>query len=157
MKTNAFDKRTAYLVFGGVGLVIAAAYLGLSVQLPFGQLDRPGAAVFPVVVGCIFAVASLATVWEGWRMERSDPIDLPAGADRWRLFGLIGLLFGFFLVLPWLGQIVSGAIFSLLLMRLLSNLGWVPIAIYAVILSVAVDVVFANLLRVPLPRGIFGF
>lgn len=157
MKTNAFDKRTAYLVFGGAGLVIAAAYLGLSVRLPFGQLDRPGAAVFPVVVGCIFAVASLATIWEGWRMERSNPIDLPAGADRWRLLGLIGLLFGFFLVLPWLGQIVSGAIFSLLLMRLLSNLGWVRIAVYAVVLSVAVDLVFANLLRVPLPHGIFGF
>ena len=47
MKTNAFDKRTAYLVFGGVGLVIAAAYLRLSVQLAVGQLDRPGAAVFP--------------------------------------------------------------------------------------------------------------
>jgi hypothetical protein len=157
MKTNAFDKRTAYLVFGGAGLVIAAAYLGLSVRLPFGQLDRPGAAMFPIVVGCIFAVASLATIWEGWRMERSNPIDLPAGADRWRLLGLIGLLFGFFLVLPWLGQIVSGAIFSLFLMRLLSNLGWVRIAIYAVVLSVAVDLVFANLLRVPLPRGVFGF
>jgi putative tricarboxylic transport membrane protein len=156
MKTNAFDKRTAYLVFGGAGLVIAAAYLGLSVRLPFGQLDRPGAAVFPVVVGCIFAVASLATIWEGWRMERSNPIDLPAGADCWRLLGLIGLLFGFFLVLPWLGQIVSGAIFSLFLMRLLSNLGWVRAAVYAVVLSVAVDLVFANLLRVPLPRGIFG-
>lgn len=157
MKTTVLDKRNAYLVFGGAGFVLAAVYLGLSFRLPFGQLDRPGAAVFPVVVGCIFAVASLATIWEGWRMERSDPIDLPAGADRWRLLGLIGLLFGFFLVLPWLGQIVSGAIFSLLLMRLLSTLGWLRIAVYAIVLSVCVDLIFAYLLKVPLPRGIFGF
>jgi hypothetical protein len=60
-------------------------------------------------------------------------------------------------VLPWLGQIVSGAIFSLLLMRLLSSLGWARIAVYAVVLSVAVDLIFAYLLRVPLPRGVLGF
>lgn len=157
MKTTALNKRNAYLVFGGAGLLLAAVYLGLSFRLPFGQLDRPGAAVFPVVVGCVFALASLATIWEGWRMGESDPIDLPAGADRWRLLGLVGLLFGFFLVLPWLGQVVSGAIFSLLLMRLLSNLGWLRIAVYAVVLSVAMDLVFVRLLGVPLPRGVLGF
>lgn len=157
MKTSVFHKRNAYLAFGCAGLLLAAVYLWLSSRLPFGQIDRPGAAVFPVVVGGILAVASLATIWEGWRMEQSAPIDLPAGADRWRLFGLIGLLFGFFLALPWLGQIVSGAIFSLLLMRLLSNLGWLRIAIYAAVLSVAMDIVFVRLLSVPLPRGMLGF
>ena len=94
----------------------------------------------------------------GARGMRRGPAWHGFGAARTGVvFGLIGLLFGFFLVLPWLGQIVSGAIFSLLLIRLLSNLGWVRIAIYAVVLSVAVDLVFAFLLNVPLPRGIFGF
>ena len=53
MKTAAFQKRKGYLVMGGGGLVAAAVYLGLSFRLPFGEMDQPGAAVFPVVVGVI--------------------------------------------------------------------------------------------------------
>jgi len=156
MKATTYQKRKAYLVFGIIGLVFAVGYLALSLRLPFGQLDRPGAGVFPVFVGIVMIVASVATVWEGWRMGETAAIDLPVGADRKRLLVLIALLFGYFVALPWLGQIVTGALFSLALMRVLSELSWLRIVIYALVLSVTIDVVFARLLAVPLPHSIFG-
>ena len=87
MKAAALRKRKGYLVMGGGGLLAAAVYLGLAVQLPFGEMDQPGAAIFPVVVGVILTLASLATLREGWRMDRNAQIDLPAGAEFGRLSG----------------------------------------------------------------------
>ena len=157
MKTTAWQKRNAYLVMGGLGLFFAAGYLGMSFQLPFGRLDQPGAGVFPVIVGVMLLLASLTTMWEGWQLDKAEPIDLPAGADRKRLLSLIGLLFGYFLALPWLGQIISSTVFCILLMRVLSDLRWPRIVAYSLVMSIALYVVFVFLLKVPLPRGTLGF
>ena len=157
MKTTAWQKRNAYLVMGGLGLFFAAGYLGMSFQLPFGRLDQPGAGVFPVMVGVMLLLASLTTMWEGWQLDKAEPIDLPAGADRKRLLNLIGLLLGYFLALPWLGQILSSTVFCILLMRVLSDLRWPRIVAYSLVMSIALYVVFVFLLKVPLPRGTLGF
>ena len=157
MKTAAFQKRKGYLVMGGCGLLAAAVYLGLSFQLPFGEMDQPGAAIFPALVGIILAVASFATLREGWWMDRAEEIDLPMGVDIRRLLILIGLLLGYFLALPWLGQIISSLLFCTLLMRVLSRLGWTRIVAYSLTISITLYAVFVVLLKVPMPRGIWIF
>jgi len=157
MKTASLQKRNAYFVIGGGGLLLAAGYLGMSFQLPFGQLDQPGAAVFPIVVGVTLIVASLTTLWEGWQMDRAVQVELPAGADRKRLFGLLGLLLGYFLVLPWVGQFIGSTLFCILLMRVLSDLGWARIVAYSLLLAIALHVAFVILLKVPMPRSPLHF
>lgn len=157
MKTTSLQKHKAYLWTGGIGLFFAAGYLGMSFQLPFGRLDQPGAGVFPVIVGVMLMLASLAAMWEGWQMDKAEHIDLPAGADRKRLLSLIGLLFGYFVALPWLEQIISSTLFCILLMRVLSDLSWSRIVAYSLVISTALYVVFVLLLKVPLPRGMLGF
>ena len=156
MKTTSFQKRNGYLVMGGIGLFFAAGYLGMSFQLPFGQLAQPGAGVFPVIVGVMLMLASLTTMWEGWQLDKAEQVDLPAGADRKRLLNLISLLFGYFLALPWLGQNISSALFCALLMRVLSDLGWPRIVAYSLVMSIALYVGFVVLLKVPMPRGMLG-
>jgi predicted small integral membrane protein len=157
MSAASLQKRKGYLAIGGIGLFLAAGYLGMSFQLPFGQLSRPGAAVFPVMVGVLLLLVSLATVWEGWRLDEGERIDLPAGADRTRLLSLIGLLLGYFVTLPWLGQIVGSALFCILLIRLLSGLSWPRVVAYSIPMSIGLYIVFVTLLKVPLPRGILAF
>jgi putative tricarboxylic transport membrane protein len=157
MKTSFVQKRKAYLAVGGIGLLLAAGYLGMAIQLPFGQLDQPGAGVFPIVIGALLMLASLATVGEGWRMERTEQVELPGGEDRKRLLSLIALLFGYFLALPWLGQIISSTLFCVLLVRLLSELTWWRVVAYSLLMSIAVYAVFVYLLKVPMPRGILIF
>lgn len=36
----------------------------MSIQLPLGEIARPGAEVFPIVVGVMLASTSLAPMWE---------------------------------------------------------------------------------------------
>ncbi len=157
MKTTSFQKRKAYLATGGIGLFFAAGYLGMSVQLPFGKLDQPGAGVFPVMVAVLLMLASLTTMWEGWQLNKDEQVDFPAGTGRKRLLALIGLVCGYFLTLPWLGQIISSTLFCLLLMRILSNLNWPRLGVNSLAISLALYVVFVLILKVPMPRGMFGF
>lgn len=157
MKTNAFQKRKGYLMIGGAGLLGSALYLGLSFQFPFGEMDQPGAAVFPIMVGTLLVVASLAVLWEGWRMDRAEEVGVPAGADAGRLLILIGLLFGYLLALPYLGQIVGSLLFCTVLVRVLSPLGWARTVAYSLVISIGLYAVFVVLLQVPMPRGIWNF
>jgi putative tricarboxylic transport membrane protein len=157
MKAAAMQKRKGYLGMGGGGLLAAAVYLGLAFQMPFGEMDQPGAAVFPVAVGVILMLASLTTLWEGWRLDRGEQVVLPVGTNLRRLLSLVGLLLGYILALPWLGQIIGSALFCMLLMRVISDLGWPRIAVYSLAISVVLYAVFVMLLKVPMPRGILVF
>ena len=90
-------------------------------------------------------------------MDKAERIDFPADADRNRLLSLVGLMFGYFLAIPWLGQTISCTLFCILLMRVLSDLSWQRIVVYSLAMSIALYVVFVFLLKVPMPRGILVF
>ncbi len=157
MKTTTFSKRRGYLVIGTIGLLVSGVYLGLTLQLPFGQRDQPGAAVFPLMTAVLLILGSIATLSEGWRLPRAAQVVFPAGADLKRLLSLMGSLLGYFLLLPWLGQIISSFLFSLLLMRVLSPFRWGRIVFYSFVMSIALYGAFVFLLKVPMPKGVFVF
>ncbi|HEX7128169.1 MAG TPA: tripartite tricarboxylate transporter TctB family protein [Thermodesulfobacteriota bacterium] len=137
-------------------MLLAAAYLGMALQMPFGRLSQPGAAVFPLIVGGLLVVGSLATIWEGWKTGPAERVEFPAGADRARLLGVVGLLLGYFVALPWLGQLLSSTLFCILLMRLLSSLAWPRVALYSILITGTLYAVFIHLLGVPMPRGVLA-
>lgn len=148
---SSISKRTAYLSTGGLGLLLSAGYLAMATQLPLGEMDAPGAGLFPVLVGAIMCFSSLATVWEGWKTSCTDGIELPVGQDRTRLFKLIVLLALYFTAMPWLGYSLSSWAFSLLLMRLLSTLSWWRCGTYAALMTGVIYLCFIYLLKVPMP------
>lgn len=154
MTGAAVQKRKGYLVIGGIGVVFAAAYLGMSLQLPLGQMQEPGAAVFPLIAGVLLLLGAVATLWEGWKMQGAEQVEFPAGADLKRLLCLVGLLLAYFIALPWLGQLIGSMLFCVLLMRVLSNLAWPRIVVYSAVMTAALYGVFIHLLKVPMPRGV---
>jgi len=157
MTGSSISKRTAYLSTGGLGLVLSAGYLAMATQLPLGEMDAPGAGLFPVLVGAIMCFASLATVWEGWKTMRSEDIELPVGKDLSRLFKLIVLLALYFTAMPWLGYSLSSWAFALLLMRLLSTLSWWRCGAYAALMTGVIYFCFIYLLKVPMPSFAISF
>lgn len=157
MKDTALRKSTGFIWVGSIGLLFGAAYLGTSFRLPFGQLDQPGAAVFPVIVGIMFVLVSLATVWEGLQMDRAQRVDLPTGSDLGRLLRMFGLLIAYFFALPWIGHVIATTLFCIFLIRLLSDINWLRVLTYSVAISAALYVVFVLVFNVPVPRGILIF
>jgi hypothetical protein len=151
MSNRTISKRTAYLSTGGFGLFLSAGYVAIAMQLPFGEMDAPGAGLFPVLVGAILCFASIATIVEGWKTPRAEGIEIPAGQDRARLFKLIALLGLYFGTMPWLGYTLSSCGFALLLMRLLSPLSWLRCSAYAALMTGTIYLCFIALLKVPMP------
>jgi zinc transporter ZupT len=85
---------------GIVGIILSAGYLHMTLELPMGEMDQPGAGVFPLLVAGILFVASLSSLWEGWHHRAHSPtLDLPEGSDRTRLLKLIALLLVYFLII----------------------------------------------------------
>jgi hypothetical protein len=157
MTGPSISKRIAYLSTGGLGLLLSAGYLAMATQLPLGEMDAPGAGLFPVLVGAIMCFASVATVWEGWKTAPSEGIELPVGQDRMRLFKLIVLLALYFTAMPWLGYSLSSWAFALLLMRLLSSLSWWRCGAYAALMTGVIYFCFIYLLKVPMPSFAISF
>jgi len=157
MQARRLSKRRAYLVAGGAALLLAAGYGALSLQLPLGKLDQPGAAVFPIVVTAIIAMAGVATLAEGWRMAPTLQVELPAGADLRRVALLVAALVGFLVLLPWLGHWASSMLFLAATMRLLSSYGWLRVVATAAVIASVFEGLFVRLLQVPMPGGVLGF
>ena len=152
---HVISRSKGYISAGIVGILLSSGYLHMTLDLPMGEMDQPGAGVFPILVAGILLAASLSSLWEGWRHRRHSPaLDLPEGADRSRLLKLIGLLLIYFVTIPWAGFSLSSIIFCTLLIRLISDLTWQRSALYAFLMTAAIHIIFITILKVPMPAGI---
>ena len=157
MTAGTISKKKSYMWTGLLGLLLSAGYLHVSLDLPLGALDEPGAGLFPILVSAIMAFASAAAMWEGYKAPTSEAIEIPTGSDSARLLKLVLLLSAYFVAIPWLGYSVSSLIFCILLIRLLSDTNWVRCVLYSIIMTAAVYIVFIYLLKVPMPSMALEF
>lgn len=149
------SRSNGYLVAGLVGILLSAGYLHMTLELPMGEIDQPGAGVFPLLVSGVLFFASVSSLWEGWHKRVNSPaLDLPQGADRARLLKLIALLLVYFLIIPWVGFSLSSILFCAVLIHLLSALTWMRSAAYGFLMTAAIHLVFITLLKVPMPAGV---
>ncbi len=151
---QTISRSTGYMGAGIVGILLSAGYLHMTLELPMGEIDQPGAGVFPLLVAGVLFVASISSLWEGWHHRAHSPtLDLPEGSDRTRLLKLIALLLVYFLIIPWAGFSLSSILFCALLIRLLSELTWIRSAVYALLMTAAIHIIFITILKVPMPAG----
>jgi predicted small integral membrane protein len=148
------SKSRSYVVLGGFGVIMSVCYFMASLQLPFGKIDMPGAALFPVFSSVVLLIASITTIWEGYSMDRSEKVNLPLGPSLRRLLYFISLLAAYLVALPWVGDMIAGTTFAGLLILVLSKIGWKRSVTYALIMAVTIHVIFVIILKVPMPRGV---
>ena len=157
MTPSSCSKRNAYIAIGGLGLLGAATYLACAWQLPFGQLDQPGAAVFPIFVSILVALTSLMTLYEGLMTRLEDQVALPTRQGLGNLLRMVGLMLCYLLALPWLGQLLSSLLFACLFMRMLSPVSWARSIFYGAVMAGLLYFAFVVLLKVQMPRGVLLF
>ena len=153
MSAGSVAKGRAYLAIGGGCVLLSIAYLALALRLPFGEMDAPGAGLFPLVAGGVLLATSLAAMCEGWRMP-AERVAMPRGVALRRVSTVFFLLLGYVVVLPLLGQALTAFLFCALLVRLLSTLPWPRVLLLAAAMSASLYLAFVTLLQVPLPRGL---
>lgn len=157
MASVSLQKRKGYLGIGGIGIAFGAAYLLVSLELPFGTINRPGAAIFPVMVGGLVMITGAATVWEGLKMPATDRVAMPWGTDGLRVLGVFGLLAAYSIILPVVGYLLSTVVLAILLMKVLSGYRWPSVVLGGTLMAVVLYVFFVKVFKVPLPRGWLAF
>jgi hypothetical protein len=140
-----------------VMLVVSAIYLTQALRMPLGAAARPGPGFYPVAVGAFACgVALVITAIAFRRSARGEALEAPeaAAADRQHVWLAVAILAGFCLLLPWIGYPLAALLFVGVLLRELGA-GWRGALLAALISAEGSYYLFAILLGVTLPRGLW--
>lgn len=133
----------------------SALYLVQAARLPLGSVEQPGAGLFPLLVGAFLLAASAAHLLQDLRRSPGTPL-LPSAETGRRVMGVVAALGAFCLLLPWLGYGVTALGLLLAILRLFGLARWGMTAAVALVATVASYYLFAVVLGVPLPAGVWS-
>lgn len=139
-------------LFGGIGLALAAFFIWQATQIQLSFISDPvGPRVFPIIVGVLLGVASLAMIL------RPDPLpDWPEAGRLAEIGAAVLVLVAYSQALPSLGFLIAT---TLTAAYLTWRLGTAPLMSVAagVATAVGIYVVFKLILGLSLAEGPLGF
>ncbi len=135
-------------------LVAAGVYLTLALRLPFGAAARPGAGFYPVIVAVFAIVVALMATASAFRGATGVVAVELAAAARHRVVISVVALVAFCLALPWVGYPAVAFAFVTVVLRYLGS-RWTTALLTGALSAAGSYVLFAVLLDVPLPRGLW--
>ena len=136
----------------GVAALVFAAFLtwfGYDLEAPFSY-EPVGPKAFPLLLALIIALCGLRLVLKGGRDVEANP----PGANL-RIASMVAALAAYAFFFQWLGFVVATALMSLAVGRLFGG-GWIKTSIGAVLMAVALFLLFDKGLDVVVPAGRLG-
>ena len=141
-------------VAGGALILIGLVTVWESRRFPLGSLHRPGPAYMPVVLAVLLILFGIAVAVMGSRSTRFRDV----GWDEWRhAVGIFAACAFAAWGLERLGYRLTMAAVLLFLLAVLERKGMLLSLGITVVIAGGSYYLFDTLLRVPLPRGPFGF
>jgi hypothetical protein len=141
-------------VAGAVLAGFAVFVIWESRRIPFGTIVEPGPGMVPVLLALTLLVCSVAVVAVGGGAAAMSQL----AWTEWRhAIAILGACAFMALGLERFGYRLTILIALLLLVTLVERRGWIAGAVFAVGFSLGSHYLFNTLLKVPLPRGPFGF
>jgi len=144
-------------------LLLAGAYFWATENLPSLEIGDPlGPKAFPRLLGAALLITAVFHVLEMIRarksalvaQEKKDPVDrvsymVVGGVSIWT--------FLFFLVFEWLGYMIAGSIYLVVLMSVFNKGKWLMNVLTAVLFSIGSYLLFTKGFGVNLARGLLPF
>ncbi len=140
----------------GQGLAVLLAGVGIAAaveawrSIPLGTADDPGPGLLPLVVGLAVAALGGATA-----LARAWPPGAPLEGRRALAVG--GAVVAWALALPYLGFAVTTIVALFILGRSVGRAPVVRLLVFALLAGGAAGLLFRGLLKMPLPRGPWGW
>lgn len=146
-------KRLGRLLFGTIFLALFIGYLLVAQDYTEGSMDNPGPGMFPTWVGWGGIMISLIVVIESLTARpASGNIDFPRGSDLRNVLMFFGMLTGYVLLLPFLGQYVAATAFAVAFIKFVGRESWLRSLIVGPIMAIALTYFFDSVLALPLPN-----
>jgi hypothetical protein len=140
---------------GGLVLLAAGVYgLILSLYLPMGKWNEPGAGAFPLIVSILLCLSGF------FICVRAGEQDIAVLSDilrrQWIPFQIVLFTAGFIIALEKLGYLATASLYTFALLFWVSRYRvWVAFGL-AVLIGVGSWLVFGKLFATPLPQGAFS-
>jgi putative tricarboxylic transport membrane protein len=141
---------------GSLVFLIAGFYgLILTLQLPMGKWNEPGAGAFPLIVSVLLCISGIGMFVSGkGKVETDWRVTVK---EQWTPFQIIALTGIFILVLERLGYVLSSSLYVFALLFWVSRYRiWKAVALAAGI-GFGSWYLFGILLETPLPKGFLAF
>ena len=151
--------RRADQITGVVMLVFSLAVMEGARRMPPSGTFGPGAGFLPFWLGLAMAVLSIILLVNATREPAlaGGRAPFPVGWKLLPILETIGGLAGFILLLETLGFLLSIAVLTAFLLRVVEREGWGTTLLVAVGNAGALYIIFKVLLGVSLPKNTFGF
>ncbi len=150
--------RRAPVAVAVMSFLIAALYLVDGRQYSLGTMARPGLGFYPLVIGVLALVSSLGYLRDVLAGRDRDALSAtwPDSAGLRRILVIAVGIACYLLLLPRLGELLSGFLLVLLVVRTMGMSRWTTSLATAVVMALAFHYVFRELLGVSLPLGILS-
>jgi putative tricarboxylic transport membrane protein len=151
--------RRADQITGIIVLIFSVTVIEGSRRMPPSGTFGPGAGFLPFWLGVAMAILSIILLVNATRapVQASDRAPFPKGRAVVAILETAGALAAFILLLETLGFLVSIALLTAFLLRVVEREGWLTTVMVAVANSAGLYVIFQMLLGVSLPKNILGF
>lgn len=138
------------------------AVLGLAIALkslayPIGTLAHPAPGFLPFWAGMGIFLLSCCSVIKSMRRPPTAPLFFEQEGGLRRVLITFLSISVYILVVSHLGFLISTLLLLGFLLKAIYPQSWLRTVLFSVLVSVLSFVVFANWLKVPLPKGLAGF
>jgi putative tricarboxylic transport membrane protein len=144
------------LIGGGIFTVLGIFIFWITLGYPALDDNHPGPGLFPQVLAVLFMGFGAMVVYSGFKPKKENEV-VQASPFRKNYFDpvvIFLLIVGYMAFSDWLGFFITSFILLTLMMLRLKVVVWKSLII-AICLTIFVNFMFAKLLRVPLPPGLF--
>ncbi len=146
-------------VGGGIFVALGIFIWAMTFRFPSLEGGHPGPSLFPRVLATLFIFFGAIVLLQGWkktRVEEEIPLEEDVPMNYFNPILVILLIAGFIVFANPIGFILTGfALLFLLMMKLRVSL--LQRSIVSLALICFVYFMFAKVLRVPLPKGLWGW
>ena len=160
-KTLGRGMNKAETVAGSMFVAIGVWMLLEAIKMPYIVEGVPGPGFLPlwIALGIIVSgfVLTAKGIWPRLALQGEQGVMWPQAAGWWRVALILGAMAVSLVVLEKLGFMVTTTLFMAAVVFGLGVRSWWMLATVPLVSAVALYVIFAVWLRVPLPKGILTF
>lgn len=139
-------------------IVIGMVFCVFSSTLGLGEFHNPGPGLIPFWGGCLLIVFSLGVIIESRFRPEIGAKAHPLKGKRWRtILSVLVLFFAYVLLLDILGFVVNTFLIFMFLFKISKGVTWRMALTASLLTTTASYLVFSYFLKIPFPKGCFGF
>ena len=153
MKQNDIQGAVVFFLFGAITAI-------LSLQMPIGSLRAAGSGLFPLGLGILLMVLSLAFVlkvlWGAEEEKKEDVCAPESPVSLLQVIAFLAIIVATTMLWSTLGYTVGSFLLMLGLLRILGFKQWSLTLTVSLLTSAGSYALFVYGLKIPLPKGFLG-